>query len=110
MPVKSTNTQCPPEAERMKGLFRRAEDWERLTRLEFIVEELARDNERRDLRIDKIIETQNFLGETQSKMLRYARDIRMLLLGASGVYVLYLMGAQKVLMILFELLKSGVVV
>ena len=99
---------CPPEKERKAGLFRRAEDWERLTRLEFIVEELARDNERRDFRIDKLIETQKNLEETQDMMLRYARDIRMLLLGASVVFVGYLLGLQKLLLIFFEVLKSGV--
>lgn len=105
----SDKPTCPPQKERQQGLFRRAEDWERLTRLEFIVEELSKDNERRDFRIDKIIETQEHLEETQDKMLRYARDIRMLLMGASGVFVLYLFGGEKALLIVIELLKTGLV-
>lgn len=99
---------CPPEKERISGLFRRAEDWERLTRLEFIVEELTRDNERRDLRIERIMETQVQQGETQEKMLRYARDIRMVLIGVSSVLALYVVGFQKLLIILFNLLTAGV--
>lgn len=95
---------CPPEQERKEGLFRRAEDWERLTRLEFIVEELARDNERRDIRIDKIVETQKKQGEVQDQMLRYTRDIRMIAIGGGVVLMLSMLGAQKVLPLLLNLL------
>lgn len=99
---------CPPEKERKEGLFRRAEDWERLTRLEFIVEELARDNERRDLRIDKMVETQKKQGETQDKMLRYARDIRMIAIGGGVVLMLKMLGVQKILPVLMSLFMAGI--
>lgn len=95
---------CPSKKDRAEGLFRRAEDWERLTRLEFIVEELARDNERRDLRIDKIVETQQKQTEVQDKMLQYTRDIRMIAIGGGVVLLLSVLGVQKVLPILFGLL------
>lgn len=99
---------CPPEQERKAGLFRRAEDWERLTRLEFIVEELARDNDRRDERIERIVETQKKQGEVQDQMLRYARDIRMILLGASGIALLWVIGIPQALKIMFNTLMTGV--
>jgi hypothetical protein len=91
-----------------QALFRRAEDWERLTRLEFLVEELSKDNERRDVRIDMILETQEELGVVQNKMLRYARDIRMLLLGAAGVGSIFLFGWNTFIATVLKALFLGV--
>ena len=71
---------------------------------EFLVEELARDNDRRDLRIDKIIETQSELRVDIDKITRYARDIRMLTFGGIMVAMSYIFGIQKIVPALFSLL------
>lgn len=103
-PTKAKQT----ESDANVALFRRAEDWERLTRLEFLVEELSRDNERRDLRIDKIMETQEELSAVQSKMLQYARDIRMILVGACVVISLIYFGDSKFFHMVLSSLIAGV--
>jgi len=96
-----------PKEERPTS-FRRAEDWERLTKLEFLVEELGRDNGRRDLRIDMIMETQMKLEEIQNKISRYARDIRFLLIGAGTVSMIMVSGFDAVIKSGFKLLLLGV--
>ena len=88
-------------------LFRRAEDWERLTRLEYLVQELGRENERVDRRIDGLVQKQETLQETQDKMLRVAVNIRMILIGAIASSLVFMTGLSKLFPVLFNIIVHG---
>lgn len=99
---------CPPKHEREDGLFRRAEDWERLTRLEFIVQELTRENERVDHRIDSLVQKQDELQKTQDHMIRLALNIRMLLIGGLVTAFVFVTGLSKAIPMVIDAMIGGV--
>jgi hypothetical protein len=84
--------------------FRRSEDWERLTRLEFLVEEVIRDNERRDSRIEAIINAQDRISTTQQTVITQLRKVQHLVIGALVGIVASAVGLDKILNILPGLL------
>lgn len=91
------NTTSSQSGYSSSSSFRRIEDWERLTRLEFIVEEVIRDNGRRDERIDAIIQACEKVSDTQGKVIGHIRMVKNLLLGVlAGMSIAYF-GLENVL-------------
>lgn len=85
------------------GLFRRTEDWERLTRLEFLVEEVIRDNERRDERIEAIVGAQERISTTQQTVINQLRKVQHLVIGAIVGIGVSAIGLEKILNLLLGL-------
>lgn len=103
-PVFNTSSSNPQQ--RQSGgtsLFRRAEDWERLTRLEFLVEEVIRDNERRDERIEAIVNAQEKISNTQQTVICQLRRVQNLVTGALIGICISALGLDKVLNVLIGL-------
>lgn len=70
--------------------FRRSEDWERLTRLEYVVESLAKESSRHSTELATIT-------KTQTDMLANLRVIKFTVLGGLAGFLLSILGAERAL-------------
>lgn len=93
-----TSDRTPEEVE--GKLPKSTESWERLTRLELVVQQLVRDYEKMDTRIDDI-------SKTQDKITGLIKNTRNIVLGAFGAMILQVPELIKFLPDILKLMSAS---
>jgi len=97
--MKRTNTTSPDKEIEGKILPKSEESWVRITRLEFVVQQLVKDYERMDSRIDEI-------SKTQSKITHLIQNTRMVVYGGFAAILLQMPEFISYLPTLFRLISA----
>lgn len=97
---KSVNTSKTP-AEEVEGTLPKTSDsWERLTKLELTVQQLVKDYEKMDTRIDDI-------SKTQEKITRLITNTRNIVIGAFSAMILQVPELLKFLPDILKLMSAS---
>ena len=98
--IRSTTESIANQRLLAANEYRRTQDWERLSRLEYIVETLAREYERQAKELTLVV-------QTQSDMLSHLKTIKYAIIGGLCGIVISQIGLEKTFEVLATIFGVG---